>query len=415
MEITWTAGPSISIGGTPLSAISTTFSQGQKWLLHFATTAYSELTLRDPIVLCLDEPELHLHPAALNQILDILRARLENGQILIATHSIPVIAHVGYENTWFVSKGSVSYAGRNPEKILEGLAGGIEGVRRLSNLLTEPTIAAISRFALESVLPPTVSAARPGDPQGSQILTRLRSKREELGRSIRVLDYGAGKARILDIADFEIGAQLVSLLDYYAFEPSPENRKICESSVSRIYGVADGRVFGQASSIPEMLSGSHVDIVILCNVVHEISPSDWIRDFKFIGGLLTDAGEILIVEDLQLPHGEHAHKDGFVIASKEALRIMFQIEANEALLMREVRSAHSDTPDRLMCLSVPAKFVNRISAESVRRALTYLRDHASRKIQEIRDSGDGSFKAGVSHALYLHQFANSTFALARFD
>lgn len=413
MDITWTAGPAISIGGTPLGAISNTFSQGQKWLLHFATNAYADITLDDSILLCLDEPELHLHPAALNQILDILRRTLSHGQILIATHSIPLIAHVGYENTWFVSQGRISYAGRNPETVINGLVGGAAGVGKLRDLLSEPDSAAISRFALESLINPKVVAARSSDPQARQILDSLRAKRDELGRTIRVLDYGAGKGRLLDIAEDEMGGELPSLFDYYAFDPSRENAEICRAAIARVYGSADGKYFGNKSGIAEAIAGQRFDVVVLCNVVHEISPLDWQEEFSFIRTLLNEDGVVLIVEDSLLPHGEHAHGEGFVIASTEALRLLFAVKSQEATMMTTARISYSDTPDRLMCVSIPAKFLSQISRETVQSALTYIKQHASQRIQEIRASGDASFRAGLQHALYLHQFANSTFALKR--
>ncbi len=298
MEITWTAGPAISIDGTPLNQISNNFSQGQKWLLHFATTAYADVTLEDPLVLCIDEPELHLHPAALNQIVDVLKRVLAHGQILIATHSIPLIAYVGYENTWFVSAGAVTYAGRHPEVIIRGLVGGPAGVHKLKSLLDEPDAAAVSRFAFESLLSPTVVAAKSHDPQGKQILRSLDAKRVTLGRPVRVLDYGAGKGRLLDIADDEIGNELPSLFDYKAFDPTPENADICRATIARVYGSADGRYFSAKSGIAETLAGQQFDVTVLCNVVHEISPLDWRGEFSFIGTLLEEGGEMLIVEDL---------------------------------------------------------------------------------------------------------------------
>ena len=380
MEMAWTPGPSISIGGVPLNQINDRFSQGQKWLLHFATSAYADITLEDPLVLCLDEPELHLHPAALNQILEVLRRTLVGGQILIATHSIPLIAHVGYEDTWFVSAGKISYAGRNPEIVIDGLVGGPVGVQKLRNLLDEPAAAAISRFAFESLLSPAVAVARSSDPQGKQILISLRAKKGALGRAVRVLDYGAGKGRLLDIAADEMAGELISLFDYSAFDPSPENAEICQAAIARVYGSSNGRYFSAASNIVEFLAGKLFDVVILCNVLHEISPLNWRERFSFISTLLADDGEVLIVEDLLLPHGEHAHGEGFVIASSEALRLLFSVKPDEAETMRKQSESLLGTNERLMCVSIPARFVGQISSESVKAALSYIKGYASQRI-----------------------------------
>jgi hypothetical protein len=146
--------------------------------------------------------------------------------------------------------------------------------------------------------------------------------------------------------------------------------------------------------------------------MHEISPLDWGGEFQFIGSILQNDGQVLVVEDLLLPHGENAHQDGFVIASKEALRRLFCVD-EEAGQMRTGAISHYGTADRLMCVSIPAKFISQISSASVKDALEYINSHASHKIQEIRNSKDTSFRSGLLHALYLHQFANSTFALKR--
>jgi energy-coupling factor transporter ATP-binding protein EcfA2 len=412
--ITWNIGPEVSIGTTPLLRLNENFSQGQKWLLHFAASIYADVAVDDPFVLCLDEPELHLHPAAANQILDILTRTLVGGQIIIATHSIPLIAHVGYESTWFVQNGQATYAGRKPEHVIAGLVGGLDGIAKLKGLLSEPDAAAISRFALESLLAPAVADARSSDPQALQILTNLRKRRETLNRPLRIMDYGAGKGRILDIATNELGEELIALFDYYAFEPHDETAEICERTIARIYGTESDRVFRRKSLIAEATGGKQFDLVILCNVLHEISPSDWSTEFAFIKTLVDENGEVLIVEDLLLPHGENAHSEGFVVASKEALRHLFAIDSEDSVRLRDTRSDLLRTEGRLMCVSIPAKFVGQVSANSTKSALTYIRDHAKLRIQEIRSANHQSYVAGLEHALYLHQFANSTFALHKF-
>lgn len=415
MKLSWTAGPTISIGNTPLNQIASNFSQGQKWLLHFIASTFSDMTVEDRILLCIDEPELHLHPAALNQIIDRLRSSLTNGQLIVATHSIPLIAHLGYENVWYVAENRITYAGKKPEQVINGLVGGEDGANKLRQLLNEPNSAAIARFALESLSPPSVSGPRAGDPQANQIVQSVRAKFGEIAKPIRFLDFGAGKGRLLDIASIELGTELVTLIDYYAYDPSEINADSCKLAIARAYPESSERFFEKKSSIPEMISGDLFDVVSMCNVLHEISPTDWLGEFRFIASILEANGELLIVEDLQLPHGEHAHSEGFIIGSREAFRRMFKIEPSESTKLIEVRPLNPKLSHRLLCIRISASVLNRATSETLRDALSYLRASAQQRIKEIRDQKLNSYSAGLEHALHLHQFANSSLALDRFS
>jgi SAM-dependent methyltransferase len=235
----------------------------------------------------------------------------------------------------------------------------------------------------------------------------------ELGRPVRILDYGAGKGRLLDIAEHELGQSLVTLLDYSAFDPSPKHAETCKSTIARIYGSSDGRYYSKKSSILETLAGKKFDAVILCNVLHEISPIEWRHEFDSIASIISPSGELLIVEDLLLPHGEHAHNEGFVIASQEAFRLLFAIQESETGVIRQVWTENPKMADRLICIGIRASQLTYVTSETVVNALSYISKHASQRIQEIRSDEELSYKNGLLHALYLHQFANSTFALKR--
>jgi hypothetical protein len=100
-------------------------SDGQRILLQLAVAVHPAHD-DTGIVLAMDEPENHLHPAALISILDRIRLALPNTQIWIATHSVPLLAHL-YDKQpdclHFVDQGSVTYAGTKPQLVLKGLVG----------------------------------------------------------------------------------------------------------------------------------------------------------------------------------------------------------------------------------------------------------------------------------------------------
>ncbi|WP_374759976.1 AAA family ATPase [Acidithiobacillus thiooxidans] len=63
----------------------------------------------------MDEPENHLHPSAVIDLLDAIKEQNPHGQIWIATHSIPLLSHYDEGSIWYVDEGSISFAGRKPE------------------------------------------------------------------------------------------------------------------------------------------------------------------------------------------------------------------------------------------------------------------------------------------------------------
>jgi chemotaxis methyl-accepting protein methylase len=56
------------------------------------------------------------------------------------------------------------------------------------------------------------------------------------------------------------------------------------------------------------------DVIIMCNVLHEIDTKDWLKLFRkdgLISSLLSKKGLLLLVEDQQIPTGEKAYQKGF--------------------------------------------------------------------------------------------------------
>jgi len=79
-------------------------SDGQKILLQFCLAIYSQSTKLSDLILFLDEPENHLHPSVLTEVFDRIRSCITNGQIWIATHSIPLLAHFDPSLIWYTRK-----------------------------------------------------------------------------------------------------------------------------------------------------------------------------------------------------------------------------------------------------------------------------------------------------------------------
>ena len=93
-------------------------SDGQIILIQFCLAIYSQEHVLKDLILILDEPENHIHPSILLSTLDKIIECVPNGQIWIATHSIPLLAHFDTDCIWFVDEGKVRHAGKIPEKVL---------------------------------------------------------------------------------------------------------------------------------------------------------------------------------------------------------------------------------------------------------------------------------------------------------
>jgi energy-coupling factor transporter ATP-binding protein EcfA2 len=78
--------------GKPLAEAG--LSDGQKVLIQLAVALHAQKGKLDNTVFLLDEPENHLHPSALIEFLDTVAEVASNAQFWIATHSVPLLAHI---------------------------------------------------------------------------------------------------------------------------------------------------------------------------------------------------------------------------------------------------------------------------------------------------------------------------------
>jgi energy-coupling factor transporter ATP-binding protein EcfA2 len=134
--------------GKPLAEAG--LSDGQKVLLQLAVALHAQKGKLDNTVFLMDEPENHLHPAALIEFLDTLAEVAVNSQFWIATHSVPLLAHIAKKepmSIWYVEAGEVNNAGSKPANVLRGLLGNDEQIENLNAFTSLPAqYAAITFF-----------------------------------------------------------------------------------------------------------------------------------------------------------------------------------------------------------------------------------------------------------------------------
>jgi hypothetical protein len=394
----------VLINGRP--GASAALSDGQRALLVAATTLHAQRSKLDETLILVDEPETHLHPSAQIEFIDRLIQATPNGQVWIATHSIHILSHVDPNSLWFVEDGTITWAGKKPELVISRLVGDEERVGRLGQFLQLPAVFAMERFVAECLSAPTIALTGADDPQSTQIREIVLSISK--GSKLRVLDYGAGRGRIL--AALRGGTENpATKIEYRAYEENHLARAECVGAIAEAYGIspedAAGWAYGDEGSLRSHLNPRSVHIVVMCNVLHEIEPGEWPSLFTdLIRYCLRDDGYLLIVEDMHIPYGEHAHKHGFILLETEQLQELFDVDRENPQQFR------SYGKERLKAHLVRADVLPKVSADTVKKALIRRRKSARDAIQRIRNE-EPSFANGRLLGLYAMLHANASLAL----
>ncbi|MCY1040043.1 AAA family ATPase [Corallococcus sp. bb12-1] len=389
-------------------------SDGQRLLLQLAVALHAQGTKLSEAVLLLDEPETHLHPAAVIDVLETLRKATPNGQLWIATHSLPVLAWAPTESLWFVREGHATWAGKEPEHVLAGLLGDTYGRERLEAFLQLPAQLASNRFAADCLLAPTVVMTGGDDPQLRQIRDAILKLRRP-DRPLRILDFGAGKGRLL-AALHEAHTEdqpFAEAIDYRALDASPADPEHCTSLIDAVYGAGASteRHFMQYAELEAQLDAASIDVAILCNVLHEIAPSQWpslLGPGSALARRLRPDGFLLIVEDIHIPVGEKAHRHGFLLLDTYPLKGLFAWRETDASIQFA-----AEREGRLKAWLVPASLLQRVSSTTRTEALRRLQQQARGELQKLREEAT-SFRNGHLHGLWTQLFANASLALEDF-
>jgi ABC-type multidrug transport system ATPase subunit len=395
--------------GFPLG--QSNLSDGQKVLLQMCLAIHCQQESLDGLILFLDEPENHLHPSVIIETIQRIIKHIPNGQVWIATHSISLLSYFDPSNIWFIENNRVSYAGRVPEKVLQSLLGSDDQISKLQDFISLPGIFALNRHAYESLFHPDVATNDGQDPQTLQIRDEIKNHLQDENK-IRILDYGAGKGRLLaNIIENneESISTIATRVDYIAYDKFDSNKEDCLSTIKKIYENEPKRYFNDLSELFGLYDKESFDIVIMCNVLHEIDPKDWLKLFSADGeitSLLSEKGILLLVEDQEMLIGEKAYQKGFIVLNTAELKELFQItEQDDGFGFSD---ANND--GRLKAHRIPKIILERITAETRLQAITSLHITSSTEILKIRES-EINYKNGKKHGFWIQQFANTGLAL----
>lgn len=252
--------------------------------------------------------------------------------------------------------------------------------------------------------------------QISQILT----DRVAHAMPLRVLDFGAGKARLLatlaaEHQVLEDPKELETWLDYFAYDIDAENLLARKNEVIAAYGEAQAvkRLLNSRAELTSHIDSGSVDVIVMCNVLHEISPSDWPDLFGpsgYLTTLLKPDGMLLLVEDYGIPVGEKAHRYGFLLLDEPELVKLFDVREADRERRRFVRQSSQEPryKDRLVAHLIGQECLLRMSAATREQAIDALENRMSSELDALlQQSGPASSENGRSYARTTQLLANA--------
>jgi hypothetical protein len=153
-----------------------------------------------------------------------------------------------------------------------------------------------------------------------------------------------------------------------------------------------------------------VDLIVLCNVLHEIPALEWPRTFESLAKSLAPNGSVIVIEDQEPAVGELPHWRGFVILDATEMRTLCGSFGAVTDLSAAVPNRYLG---RISIFQIGADQLPNVTAETVRRALDAVTQRAIREMKRLRaGSSDESQRAGRLHAFYAMLWTNSQMALS---
>lgn len=392
-------------------------SDGQKVILQLCVALHAQGGELDNTIFLLDEPENHLHPSASIELLEALYKLTDSSQIWVATHSIPLLAYMASiepMSLWYVDDGLVTNAGRKPKLVLDSLLGDDARIDQLNIFTGLPAQMASINYAIESLNPPKVMTVNEKDPQVSQI-QKMFGKYWTKDVPLSVLDFGAGKGRLLDGLAADLiskGGRLDELINYFAFDLPSKDCDICKATIKGYFHDGNPRHFNSRDNFFEEKDEECIDVVVMCNVFHEISPKEWLNIFSnqsLVARAMKSDGYLLIVEDQRIPVGEKAHEYGFLVLDTSHLKTLFnikQVDIDSGYFVRD--DCRED--GRLKAHLISKSLLSRISSDSINNSIRQLKETAKDSIKSLRGLPP-TYANGQLNGFWTQQFANASLFL----
>ncbi len=372
-------------------------SPGQQYLIRIAVACFRNKVDNNSVFI-LDEPELHLHPKALIDVVCSLRKTFAHSQFWISTHSLPLIAYLtaNVKNTtvFNIKNGTPELFRSDSSNLLAGLIGCEDNQLAVQMVLTTPEEYACNKFSVECFDPPQTVGASPNDVQNGII-------RQVLKPGDLIVDYGAGKGRFfeglaIDYAEENIAKEI----QYFAFDPDDKDAEKCKS-IMNTYGGTSKNYFNDIGGLIKKVN-SGAEYVLLVNVLHEIDPKYWEEAFRNIDYLLKEDGKLIIVERSELTVGEAPYDNCFLVITQNSANRLFE----------EKNVEYNTHPKKeYIARYIINKDGLKVTQDKINQCIEQIQHDSFEKIKSLKGEHTAvskKYKVGLKMAFWLNQYANAS-------
>lgn len=371
------------------------FSDGEKVLFTYAILIFllslnPRIKFKESIII-IDEPELNLHPKAQIKLIDSLEKLVkDSGQIIIATHSLSIVANLDYGSIFLVRDNSLlSPSAAIPFNAIDDLMGFEEHYNKITEFLVSTPAWAMTNFMAECFEDPKVfESANKSDPQ-LEVFQKLILERNNL----TLLDFGSGKGRLIDrLKENESSWSRIARYDCFDIDESFNEIVIAKGANS---------ILNNLNEIQE----NTYDLIIVVNVLHEIHIKYWQENLTKIKRALKPNGYLAIIEDTELPIGELPNEIGFLIFGKDELKSLLGAK------IKFIPPLLEKYKDRIVCGVIEGADINTINNSKIIASLEKLKSNSLKDIIEYRKITNNNVGVGRRYALKANLYVNSQLAI----
>lgn len=372
-------------------------SPGERSILYFVLQINIIELLKGEYVLLIDEPETHLHPIALTKLIKYIKDNFKPKFSVIATHSVFLLPLYSFDEIKMIDNNIIKKpSSRLYEDVYSQLIGENCDGNSMYNFLASIYEWNYANFLAECFVEPTdVAIGNAKDPQFQKLLKIISQFTHQ--EEISVLDFGAGSGRIAkcfellekEQPNLNIWKKLkYSLYDKYKIDDSlPEKEWINEKIKSENELIKNNKKY---------------DIIIVYNVLHEVSIEKWVQTLKLIINSLNYGGYLLFGERKVLSKGEKPYgKSGYLVLEKNELKLLFSTKSIEEIVLKEKKQ------DATICYAMKRSSIQIPTTEEVKKALIELKSRLNKEIYRILLSE----KMDRKYAFYCQEYFNCARAL----
>jgi hypothetical protein len=318
-------------------------SPGERIIIYFFLLYFYLKNMKNEIsqslVILIDEPEVHLHPKILidivvEKLLKIVSSenslkKERNWRIYIASHSVFLIPFFQFEEHIYIKDGQIK---KKTSTLYQNLCGDLIGLKNENeNKSLFDFLSSVYDWNYASYLsecftkPGQVEEINTEDKQFVMFLNKALAKKISGRDRITVLDYGCGTTARIGQCLAEKNAKtpvsagcliVYSVYDAYEIDENVVNKKNI-AFLDEVYKTPDAL----------KKTEKRFDIVVLLNVLHEMDICNWQDEINLILSLLKDDGCLFFSERAVLSKGESPYgKSGYLVLATDEVQKLFGIQ-----------------------------------------------------------------------------------------